>query len=105
MTARLGCSGRYFTRTVLPTAGRDALPLAHAAIDVARLHRQRASFGWNSKYSRVNAPNSGGRQMRRMRPCAICAALQDFLLQLRAERDGAAGGDHGDERAGEECEG
>ena len=71
MTARLGCSGRYFTRTVLPTAGRDA---CHSPKRRSTWHvctEQRASLGWNSKYSRVNAPNNGGRQMRMARDIRV----------------------------------
>ena len=80
-------------------------PLADPTIDVARLHRRR-------RILRLELEVQACERAEQRRPpdaqdAALRddAALEDFLLQLRAERNVADGSDHGDERAGEEGDG
>ena len=101
MTARPGRSGRYFTRTQRTDGGQRGHRLAHAAVDVTRLHRllrvDRLELEIHAREctEQRRPPNAQDAPVRGS------AAFQDLLLQLRAERDGAGGSDHGDERADE----
>ena len=79
--------------------------LADAAIDMTRLDGRGRVHGMEFE---VNACEST--EQRRpldAQDAALCdrTALEDFLLQLPTEGDRERGGDQGDERAEEECEG